>query len=61
MKVCNNCKIEKELIEFNKDKGHKDGHIGKCKVCISEYNKQYQLILKKERQEDYEIYKLKKY
>ena len=33
MKVCNKCKIEKELTEFAKNKGRKDGHESQCKSC----------------------------
>jgi len=41
MKVCNKCKIEKELIEFNKEKLSKDGYQGECKSCQSKRGKQY--------------------
>ncbi len=33
MKQCSVCQIEKPLIEFYNDKGFKDGHSSKCKVC----------------------------
>jgi len=54
MKICNNCKIEKELIEFKKQLENKDGYTGKCKICISEYNKQYSLN-NKEKQKEYRL------
>jgi hypothetical protein len=36
MKECSNCKIEMELIEFNKKKETKDGFSSKCKICEKE-------------------------
>lgn len=42
-KRCNECGIEKELSEFQKRKDSKDGLRSKCKNCISEYQKSYQL------------------
>jgi hypothetical protein len=33
MKICNNCGIEKELIDFVKDINKKDGTRNKCKEC----------------------------
>jgi len=41
MKKCSNCKQEKELGEYNKDKYQKDGLQGRCKSCCSEYDKKY--------------------
>ncbi len=35
MKICNKCKDEKELCEFNKDKTKKDGYMNFCKKCRS--------------------------
>ena len=32
-KRCSKCGIEKPLSEFNKDKGRKDGHGHRCRVC----------------------------
>lgn len=37
-KVCANCKIEKEITEFSKDKSEKDGYTYGCKLCR---NKRY--------------------
>jgi hypothetical protein len=37
MKTCKNCKIEKLLIEFYKDKRAKDGYKGECKECCKRY------------------------
>ena len=36
-KICAKCGIEKELIEFPKDKNKKDGHTSSCKNCKKEY------------------------
>ena len=33
MKICNKCKVEKELNQFSKDKSKKDGLMLYCKVC----------------------------
>jgi hypothetical protein len=41
VKVCNKCKIKKELTEFCKDKNHKDGYNDNCRSCCKEYNKEY--------------------
>jgi superfamily II helicase len=44
MKKCNKCLIEKELIEFYKDKSKKDGLKTICKECQKNYinlNKEY--------------------
>lgn len=37
MKTCTNCKVEKELFNFNKDKYKKDLHQSKCKICQTQY------------------------
>ncbi len=36
MKICNSCKLEKELSEFHKHFQRVDGHVGKCKSCARE-------------------------
>ena len=41
-KTCNKCKKDKELTEFNKHKGCKDGIRSRCKACCSAYNKKWQ-------------------
>ena len=41
MKVCSKCKIEKDYLEFHKDKSRKDGHRDLCKECKSLYHKGY--------------------
>ncbi len=42
IKICTKCKKHKERREFNKNKNMKDGLQGWCKLCCSEYKKQYQ-------------------
>jgi len=37
-KICNVCKVEKEITEFSK---HKNKPSYRCKQCLSEYNKRY--------------------
>jgi len=41
MKVCNTCKIEKELTEFHRNKKHKDGLHYHCKSCQAEYKRKW--------------------
>ena len=38
MKICYKCKIEKDLNQFNKDKGNKDGLQAKCRECQKQYH-----------------------
>ena len=40
-KVCNACRIIKQLIEFYKCKTTHDGYRSQCKNCCDNYNKQY--------------------
>lgn len=40
MKKCSKCKLEKDFIEFRKDKSQKDGHTNRCKSCFKEYENQ---------------------
>jgi hypothetical protein len=51
MKVCSNCRIEKELTEFNKHQKTKDGYINKCKICVEKYQKEYRLNNKEKSKE----------
>ena len=44
MKICTNCKNNKELSNFNKNKSTKDGYALWCKNCEKEYR-----ILNKEK------------
>lgn len=37
MKLCTTCNIEKELIEFSKNKQRSSGYNGRCKCCTNEY------------------------
>lgn len=41
MKICNKCKIEKELIYFPKDRTTSSGYGSKCKECYKVSNKKY--------------------
>lgn len=41
MKICCECKIEKDIKNFAKDKTHKDGHKTKCKECSRKYTKKW--------------------
>jgi len=34
LKICTNCKNEKSLLLFHKDKRKADGHRGQCKACV---------------------------
>ncbi len=40
-KICSKCGEWKKLDEFHKNKKSKDGRLGRCKKCISEYRKTY--------------------
>lgn len=41
MKKCSKCKLEKDLSEFNKNKGKADGYNSFCRVCHGEHNRTY--------------------
>ena len=41
MKTCTVCKKEKQISEFNKNKGRKDGYNNICKICSRERSKLY--------------------
>lgn len=43
VKKCYRCKIEKELVEFNKNKRRKDGLQSHCKECHRQIDKEYYL------------------
>ena len=38
-KICTQCKVEKELTDFYKRKGRKDGRTSQCKKCSNKYSK----------------------
>ena len=38
MKKCTKCNIERELIEFSKQKKGKNGYVSWCKHCYKQYN-----------------------
>lgn len=41
MKVCSKCKIEKNLVSFNKDKYSSDGFSSQCKKCRNDNRKKW--------------------
>ena len=41
MKICTNCKIEKENIEYNKQRNGKYGVAASCRQCRTLYSKEY--------------------
>jgi len=47
IKKCSKCGISKELSEYHNFKHSKDGKKSACKLCISEYNKQDLVKIKK--------------
>ena len=51
MKTCTTCKIEKNLTEFHKHSGSKDGHHWKCKKCVALYQEELKTKYKKARDE----------
>jgi hypothetical protein len=40
-KICNNCLLSKNILEYSKDKNRKDGLQPLCKTCNKEYKKKY--------------------
>lgn len=46
MKICKECKIEKDFNYFLKRKGPKDGYNYLCKDCVKNYRKEYNKINK---------------
>src|SRR5688572_3926923 len=51
-KVCTNCKMEKSLTEFHKNKRSKSGHQSCCKICknikAKEFRQKYSQIENRE-------------
>jgi hypothetical protein len=43
-KICNKCKIEKDLSEFPKDATRKDGFYLYCKLCCAAKHKKYKML-----------------
>jgi hypothetical protein len=41
MKICNKCRQNKELKDFNIKKASKDGYGSTCRSCVKEYNDSY--------------------
>lgn len=56
MRICSRCSIEKEISEFHKDKGFKDGLYRWCKSCKKGYDKIYRQSEKVQK-----LYKSKEY
>ena len=40
MKVCAKCNLEKDEVHFKPCKNNKDRFTGKCRMCISEYERE---------------------
>jgi hypothetical protein len=53
MKTCSECKIQKGLKEFCKDKQRKDGLYCICKNCVKEYHKENSEKIKQQKKEYY--------
>jgi len=56
MKTCGKCKIEKELIEFPKHSGNKDGYRNYCKICYYQIRKEYYKEYRLKNKEHYKEY-----
>lgn len=41
VKICRICGNEKEIMEFHKKKGSKDGHRNECKECVKDIQNKY--------------------
>jgi hypothetical protein len=60
MKVCTKCKVEKDFLEFSKNKYKKDGHNHICKLCDNEKKKKYYELNKDNRKKYFYINKEKR-
>ena len=60
MKKCTNCKVDKEITEFSKDKRRKDGMRSVCKLCQKEYRKKNKDKIKEYHKEHYKANKDKR-
>jgi hypothetical protein len=60
MKVCTKCKLEKDFLEFSKNKSKKDGHNHICKLCDNEKKKKYYELNKDNRKKYFYINKEKR-
>lgn len=49
MKLCRNCRIEKDEKDFykTKSKSYPDSHLHQCKSCIKEYRKEKRVYSEK--------------
>ena len=47
-KVCLECKIDKSISEYYKNKMMRDGYVNKCKDCAKKYSRQREKILKED-------------
>ena len=43
MKICQDCQIEKQITEFNKQSRNYDGYAKQCKECLKVYTKNLNL------------------
>ena len=59
IKICSNCKVEKELTEFNKYQKNKDGYNNKCKICINIISKNWYINNKDRKQLNAKKWRLK--
>lgn len=59
-KYCPNCKIEKEISEFNKNKTRKDGFQRLCKICGNLESKKYHHQFKEKRNLQNKLWKQNK-
>ncbi len=41
VKTCTKCGKEKPLIDFYRNRKNEDGHQSRCKICLKEYDRQY--------------------
>jgi hypothetical protein len=59
MKVCKKCGVEKDVVEFSKQKGMKDGHINTCKVCKSSISRKHHVDNRESNNIKSKVYHLK--
>ncbi len=61
MKLCSECKIEKPLDQFFRDKGFKDGYYSRCKQCKTAKTMQWRELNKDKYNERARFYNKKHY
>ena len=59
VKTCTKCKVEKDVVEFHKNKYKKDGLKSECKYCQKEYREANKELIKERKKKYYKANKEK--